>query len=104
VREHIAYYIGGMGAFYFNTVGRYGFAEEAAAIKTAWVGGKKSASAEAVSDRMLDSLSVSGTPEHGRAMIADYYKEGADIPVLVFPPKASRELVRETIISLAPGA
>jgi len=52
---------------------------------------------------MLDSLSVSGTPGHGRSIIADYYKEGADIPVLVFPPKASRDLVRETIISLAPS-
>ncbi|MEW6145282.1 MAG: LLM class flavin-dependent oxidoreductase [Thermodesulfobacteriota bacterium] len=104
VREHIAYYIGGMGTFYFNTVCRYGFGDEAAAIKSAWDGGKKSAAVEAVSERMLDSLSVSGSPAHGRAMIADYYKEGADVPVLVFPPKASREIVRESIISLAPGA
>jgi coenzyme F420-dependent oxidoreductase len=103
VREHIAYYIGGMGAFYFNTVCRYGFADEAEAIKRAWEGGKKGAALDAVSDRMLDSLSVSGTPGHGRSIIADYYKEGADIPVLVFPPKASRDLVRETIISLAPS-
>ncbi len=102
VKEHIAYYIGGMGDFYFNTVSRYGFGDEANAIKSAWESGKKSAAAEVVSDRMLDSLSVSGTPEHGRAIIAEYYKEGASVPVLVFPPKASRELVRETIISLAP--
>jgi hypothetical protein len=57
---------------------------------------------EAVSDRMLDSLSVSGTPAHGKAVLADYFESGANIPVLVFPPKASRALVRETIISLAP--
>ncbi len=104
VREHLAYYIGGMGDYYFNTVSRYGFAREAEAIKSAWEGGKKSAAVEAVSDRMLDSLSVTGTPGHGRSIIADYYKEGACIPVLVFPPKASREIVRESIISLAPGA
>lgn len=102
VREHIAYYIGGMGTFYFNTVSRYGFGDEAGAIKNAWEGGKKSAAIEAVSDRMFDSLSVSGTPEHAKSVIANYYKSGADIPVLVFPPKASRALVRETIISLAP--
>jgi coenzyme F420-dependent oxidoreductase len=102
VREHIAYYIGGMGTFYFNTVSRYGFGDEARAIRSAWEGGKKSAAIEAVSDGMLDSLSVSGTPEHGRAVLADYYKSVADVPVIVFPPKASRALVRETIISLAP--
>jgi len=102
VREHIAYYVGGMGAFYFNTVSRYGFGEEARAIRSAWESGKKSAAVEAVSDSMLDSLSVSGTPDHGKSVIEDYYKSGADVPVLVFPPKASRALVRETIISLAP--
>ncbi len=102
-REHIAYYIGGMGTYYYNTVRRYGFGDEAGAIKSAWESGKKSTAIEAVSQRMLDSLSVSGTPEHGRSIIADYYKEGAGIPVLVFPPKASRALVRETIISLAPS-
>jgi coenzyme F420-dependent oxidoreductase len=104
VMEHIAYYIGGMGTFYYNTVSRYGFGDEADAIKSAWDGGKKSAAVEVVSDRMLDSLSVSGTPAYGRAIIAEYYKEGADVPVLVFPPKASRALVRESIISLAPRA
>ena len=103
VKEHIAYYIGGMGTYYFNTVSRYGFGEEADAIKRAWESGKKSAAVETVSERMLDSLSVSGTPEHGRSVIAVYYEAGANIPVLVFPPKASRELVRETIISLAPA-
>jgi alkanesulfonate monooxygenase SsuD/methylene tetrahydromethanopterin reductase-like flavin-dependent oxidoreductase (luciferase family) len=102
VREHIAYYIGGMGTFYFNTVSRYGYEDDARAIRSAWEGGKKSAAIEAVSDRLLDSLSVSGTPAHGKTVLTDYYKSGADVPVLVFPPKASRALVRETIIGLAP--
>ncbi|MFI5323189.1 MAG: LLM class flavin-dependent oxidoreductase [Thermodesulfobacteriota bacterium] len=103
VREHIAYYVGGMGIFYLNTVSRYGFADEANGIKTAWENKNKSAAVQAVSERMLDSLSVSGTREHGKSMIVEYINEGADIPVLVFPPKASRALVRETLIALAPG-
>lgn len=103
VAEHIAYYIGGMGTYYFNTVSRYGFGDEANDIKKAWESGNKSEAVQAVSERMLDSLSVSGTPEHGRSIVADYINEGADVPVLVFPPKASRALVRETMISLAPG-
>jgi coenzyme F420-dependent oxidoreductase len=103
VREHIAYYVGGMGTFYFNTVSRYGFPEEAGEIKTAWEHKNKRAAVEAVSGRMLDSLSVSGSAERARSILKDYIIEGADIPVLVFPPKASRALVKETMIALAPG-
>ncbi len=104
VREHIAYYVGGMGTFYYNTVSRYGFGQEADSIVLAWKNGRKAEAADNVSDRMLDSLSVSGSPERGRASVREYHKEGAQLPILVFPPKASRALVRETMIGLAPGA
>jgi alkanesulfonate monooxygenase SsuD/methylene tetrahydromethanopterin reductase-like flavin-dependent oxidoreductase (luciferase family) len=102
VKEHIAYYAGGMGTFYYNTLVRYGFGEEARAIKSAWENANKKEAVSAVSDMMLDSLSVSGTPGHGRAIVEAYIKEGMDLPILLFPPKASRELVRESIESLAP--
>lgn len=102
VREHIAYYVGGMGAFYYNTVSRFGLGNEAAAIKGAWESGSKKEAVAAVSARMLDALSISGAPEQGRAAVQAYIDEGAHLPILVFPPKASRELVRETIESLAP--
>lgn len=102
VKEHIAYYAGGMGTFYYNTLVRYGFGEEAGAIKSAWENANKKEAVSSVSGRMLDSLSVSGTPEHGRAIVEAYIKDGMDLPILLFPPKASRELVRESIESLAP--
>ncbi len=103
VGEHIAYYVGGMGIFYNNTVSRYGFGEEARNIADAWKKGYKSLAVESVSGRMLDSLTVSGTVENGRAALKEYHDAGADLPILVFPPKASRALVRETMISLAPA-
>jgi coenzyme F420-dependent oxidoreductase len=103
VAEHIAYYVGSMGTYYFNTVSRYGFGEEAKEIKKAWESGKKSEAVQAVSERMLNSLSVSGSPERGRSVMKEYINAGADIPVLVFPPKASRALVKETMIALALG-
>lgn len=102
VKEHIAYYVGGMGTFYRDTVSRYGFADEAGVIYGAWKKGSRSDAAEGVSGRMLDSLSVTGDPGHGKLIIKEYYKQGADFPILVFPPKASRQLVRETILGLAP--
>jgi coenzyme F420-dependent oxidoreductase len=104
VSEHIAYYVGGMGTFYYNTVSRYGFGEEAKNIAEAWKKGSKSLAVESVSGRMRDSLTVSGTPSDGRDALKAYCEAGADVPILVFPPKASRALVRETMVALAPKA
>lgn len=103
VSEHIAYYVGGMGTFYNKAVSRYGFVEEAQAIAEAWKNKNKSLAVESVSGRMLDALTVSGAPSEGKAALNAYHEAGADIPILVFPPKASRDLVRETMVSLAPG-
>ncbi|MEQ9617589.1 MAG: LLM class flavin-dependent oxidoreductase [Deltaproteobacteria bacterium] len=103
VKEHIAYYVGGMGAFYRDTVSRYGFGDEARVIYDAWKKGGRNDAADGVSGRMLDSLSVSGDAAHGKSIINEYYRHGVDFPILVFPPKASRPLVRETILGLAPG-
>lgn len=102
VREHIAYYVGGMGTFYYKTVSRYGFGGEADSIARAWKNARKGEAAESVSGRMLDALSVSGSPDHGKSLIRKYHDADAHLPILVFPPKASRALVKETIISLAP--
>ena len=103
VSEHIAYYVGGMGTFYNNTVSRYGFGEEAREIAEAWKNGSKSLAVGSVSGRMLDALTIYGAPSEGKAALNAYHEAGSDIPILVFPPKASRALVRETMVSLAPG-
>lgn len=102
VSEHIAYYVGGMGTYYYNTVSRYGFGEEADGIARAWKNAGKEEAAGRISGRMLDALSVSGSPEEGRSLVTRYHGAGAHLPILVFPPKASRALVRETITNLAP--
>ncbi len=102
VKEHIAYYVGGMGTYYYNTLVRFGYGEEADAIRSAWEKANRKEAVSAVSERVLDSLSVSGTPGHGRSIVKAYLEDGMDLPVLLFPPKASRELVRESVESLAP--
>ena len=103
LKEHIAYYIGGMGTYYYNMVSRHGFQDEAAQILQAWKAGDRRKACACVSDRMLDSLSIWGSAEKGKALIDGYVKEGADTPILLFPPKATRRVVRDTIESLSPG-
>lgn len=101
-REHIAYYIGGMGTFYHKTMSRYGFQDEANRIREAWNTGDKTQAALSVSDKMLDSVAVSGTGKEGKRKLDEYARAGADLPILMLPAKCPPEMIRETITELAP--
>ncbi len=103
IKEYIAYYVGGMGTFYHQAMIRYGFGEEADMIVDAWSKGDKSGSIESVTQEMVESLSICGKPAVGGPKLDEYIDNGADLPVILFPPKASRDLVRETMQALAPG-
>lgn len=103
IQEHIAHYIGAMGTYYFNTVSHHGFEGEAKAIVEAYKNKDRAGALEQISDRMLDSLSLWGGKDKGRSLIQKYVEEGAETPVLLFPPKADRRVVRDTMESLAPG-
>ena len=74
VSEHLAYYVGGMGAYYGNVLKRFGYAEEVENITSAWNKGSKTEAVGAVSDRMLSSLTFSGSLEQARARIGEYYE------------------------------
>jgi len=102
IKEYIAYYVGGMGTFYHKAMVRYGFETEADNIVEAWGGGDKTRAVESVSAKMLEAFSITGSSESGQRKIDQYIQNGADLPIILFPPKASRELVRETILGLAP--
>jgi alkanesulfonate monooxygenase SsuD/methylene tetrahydromethanopterin reductase-like flavin-dependent oxidoreductase (luciferase family) len=102
VQEHIAYYVGGMGTFYHNVISRYGFGDEADRIVEAWKRGSKTQAVQSVSDSMTDSVAIVGTAGQGRKKLEEFRQAGADLPILIFPPKASREMVKETIVELAP--
>lgn len=103
IKEYIAYYIGGMGTFYHQAMIRYGFKSEADSIVEAWSSGNKSGAITKVTQEMVEAISICGSSNEGKSKIAEYTKCGADLPVILFPPKASRDLVRETMEALAPG-
>ena len=61
VRAHIAFYVGGMGAFYHRMMQRFGWEEEAERIRQEWARpGRegRDAAAAAVTDEMIDSTSA----------------------------------------------
>ncbi|MEM7008493.1 MAG: LLM class flavin-dependent oxidoreductase [Thermodesulfobacteriota bacterium] len=104
IREYIAYYVGGMGTYYHKAMIRYGYKSEADKIVEAWKNGDKKSALESVTSEMMQDLSVCGSAQNAKLKIKQYIDHGADLPIILFPPKASRELVRETMEALSPGS
>ena len=102
LRAHMAYYVGGMGTFYFDSVSRAGFNSEAQAIKEAWASGNRERAAKSVSDRMLESIVVLGNAQQCRDQINGFRKAGVDLPIINFPHGTDLITINRTMIALAP--
>ena len=104
VRRHLAYYIGGMGTFYFNLIQRSGFGPEAEAIQGAWKRGDRAGAAEQVSDALVEALSLTRDAAASNAQLDRFRSAGATLPILMPPRGATIAMIRRTIELLAPGA
>ncbi len=104
MRAQMSYYIGGMGTYYFESFSHAGFATEAQAVQNAWSSGDRERAAAAVSDRMLDSVAMLGTPQQCRDQLARFRQTGADMPIADFPHGTDVAAIRRTMEALSPGA
>ena len=104
LRAHMAYYIGGMGSYYFDSFSRAGFKAEATAVRDAWASRDREQAANAVSDRMLESVVVLGDAQQCQDQIAGFRKTGVDMPVATFPYGMELSAIHRTISALAPQA
>ncbi len=104
VRRHLAYYIGGMGTFYFNLMQRSGFGPEAEAIQAAWNRGDRAGAAEQVNDALVQALSLTRDAAASNAQLDRFRAAGATLPILMPPRGATVAMIRRTIELLAPGA
>jgi alkanesulfonate monooxygenase SsuD/methylene tetrahydromethanopterin reductase-like flavin-dependent oxidoreductase (luciferase family) len=96
-----AFYVCAMGDFYYNAVSDFGYKEEADAMREAWDDGDKAGAAGAVTDEMLDSFAICGTPTQAQASFDRFVDAGVDEPVAYVPPRASEELHRTTLVELS---
>jgi F420-dependent oxidoreductase-like protein len=68
IRPRIAMHVGGMGSkdrnFYKSLVERYGYEEEAERIQSLFLGGDRKGAVAAVSDALVDELSLVGPRQH----------------------------------------
>ena len=100
LRRHLAFYIGGMGRFYRETVARHGFADAAEEVRRRWEARERDAAADAVTDELLDAFAVVGDAKRCRARLDDYRAAGADLPIIALPGDVALADVERTVRAL----
>jgi F420-dependent oxidoreductase-like protein len=80
MRPFLALYVGGMGSreknFYNSLVQRYGFEDEARTVQDLYLEGKRAEAMAALSDELIDAVSLVGPREHVRERLAVYRDAG----------------------------
>ncbi len=100
IKRHLAFYIGGMGRFYRETVARHGFADAAEKIRERWDAHQRDAAADAVTDELLDAFAIVGDAARCRARLDDYRAAGADLPVVALPGDVTLADAEHTVRAL----
>ena len=83
-----------VAAFYLGTFPRYrkmlagaGFADEAARVQELWKSGDQANAAASVSDALIETVTIAGSPARCRQRLAAYRAAGLQLPILM--PAAS---------------
>ncbi|MGI9659199.1 MAG: LLM class flavin-dependent oxidoreductase [Gaiellaceae bacterium] len=93
-------YLLAMGEFYGPFLERIGFETEVAAIRAANTRPSDGVVPPA-GQRLLEQQTIFGTRDRAQERLAEWYRLGADEPLLMLPPGAPAELLRETVESMA---
>jgi probable F420-dependent oxidoreductase len=103
VARTIAYYVGGMGEYYYRIIAQSGFPMEADAIRAAWRRGDREKATIEVTEPLIDSVALAGNPADCRKKLNEFRTAGVKLPILSFyvPEQNSRENVHESIKALA---
>jgi len=99
----VTFYLTSMGPLYARTLRAHGFGDAVDAVLAggpAGSGGRVPAAARI----LLDELTVWGDAADAREGLDRWYAAGADMPVVVLPPGASREELDAMLVALSPHA
>lgn len=103
-RQHMAFYVGGMGTYYRDALARQGFEDRANAVYDAWQQGDRGAALAALDDDLLDRLTVCGTPAEAEQALDRFAAvDGLDAAAVSFPRGAEVDEIHETLDALAPA-
>lgn len=94
-REEIAHYIGAMGDYTKEALAEHGYGETAETVDELWEDDTEAA-ADAVTDELLEDITICGTPDEARAIVEDYAEVAEGLVIL--PSKAmSLDEIQATI-------
>lgn len=103
VAQHTAFYIGGMGTFYRDSLARQGEEDLAHEIYDAWNDGEHERATHIVREELLDRIGAAGTPEEAREHLEQFSDlDGVDAVNITFPRGADVAEIHETMEVLAP--
>jgi alkanesulfonate monooxygenase SsuD/methylene tetrahydromethanopterin reductase-like flavin-dependent oxidoreductase (luciferase family) len=103
-KQIIAFYIGGMGDYYIELLGEFGFAEDCEHIAALYRNkATRAEAAAAVPDRMMEALAITGDPASCVAELRRRRSFGIDLPILNLPTGAPWEIQEAYIKAMAPG-
>lgn len=101
----ISFYIGGMGDFYSELLTGFGFGDDCKRVTELYQDkATRAQAAAAVSDKMIEALTISGDPAHCVAELKRRRSFGIDLPILNLPTDMPWEMVEMFIRGLAPRA
>jgi len=102
-REGIAFYIGGMGAYYKELLTGFGYGEECERIASLYRDkATRDQAADAVTPAMIEALTVSGDPIHCIRELRRRREHGIDVPILNLPPGLPWPALAAFITAMAP--
>jgi F420-dependent oxidoreductase-like protein len=107
MRPMLALYLGGMGSrqtnFYNRLARRLGFEQDAEGVQQAYAGGRQGEAVEAISDGLVDAMTICGPAGLVRDRLAAYRDAGADTLIvgLVLPTLRLRLEQLRTIADIA---
>ncbi|WP_428264398.1 LLM class flavin-dependent oxidoreductase [Haliangium sp.] len=102
-RELIAFYIGGMGDYYKELLTSFGYGEECKRVDQLYhVRKTRPEAAAAVSEGMIEALTISGDPRHCVDELRRRRDYGIDLPILNLPTDVPWEVLEMFIRAMAP--
>lgn len=102
-RQIISFYIGGMGDYYIELLTRFGFGEDCKRIAALYQDkATRAQAASAVTDAMIEALTITGDPAHCLEELRRRRGFGMDSPILNLPTNVPWEMVEAFVRGMAP--
>jgi len=102
IKPLVSFYIGGMGAYYHALFCKYGFKENADQVRDLYNSGDRRAAAAAVSDALIDAISICGSTAHCRERMAEWQANGVTTFLMNLPTGVPVEVTEQVLRELSP--